>query len=105
MLSAFSSASTGTVVIPKEVLVRELPDPRELPEGTETVVKVQRPLRDGDLSWMVFAQERDHLRLYKAVSMPGWLVQAMHGIRKAYFRAVVHDGEWVFLERVEDRNW
>ncbi len=83
----------------------KLLDPPELPEGTETVVKVQRPLGRPHLSWMVFAENFGSVRLYKAEQVPGWVRQVMHDMRKAYFRAVVQGGQWVILERVPDQRW
>lgn len=86
---------------------RELPPPADLPEGTKTIVKVQRPPdgRGDDLHWMVFARGPKHVRLCRSKQLPLWLLETVGSRRKAYFNAEVRNGVWVFLSVAQDQTW
>jgi hypothetical protein len=74
--------------------------PADLPEGMPFTVKLQRPLLPGR-SWMAYAENMEHLRLYKAEQLPAWVLETMRGQMKRYFVGTISKGEWRFL-RVAD---
>jgi hypothetical protein len=86
---------------------REIPPHTNLPDGTRTVVKVQRPPQDrGDhLRWMVFAHGLRHVRLYLAGQLPEFVTRDLVEDRKGYFLGEVKNGEWVLSKRVPDEDW
>lgn len=88
----------------------KLPDPPlDLPEGTLSVVKVQRPPngRDEHASWLLFARGLKHFRRVTIADLPASVVEPLllEGAHKAYFRAQVRAGTWHFIQQVLDEDW
>lgn len=79
-------------------------DPIDLPEGTQTIVKVQKPTVPHG-TWLVFAQGLKHSRMYKVEQLPVLVVEAMGDRRKRYFNAEISRGEWWFRSLAGDQSW
>ena len=79
----------------------------DLPDGTRTVVKIQRPptVRGKDLSLLVFAKELKHPRTYRREQLPGWVCAFVAESGKGYFNAEERDGEWVILTPSTGEDW
>jgi hypothetical protein len=83
----------GASCLKRTPYVPELAKPRDLPEGTETIVKVQWPQR-GDCSVMIYAKDLKHLRLINPDDLPLWLYKQFDPDTVTYCWAVVRHGEW-----------
>lgn len=83
-----------------------LEDPKDLPEGTEATVKLQRSRTKTGGSWLVFAhgQNYAHFKILQSKDIPPWVKVCMEGRHSRLFQAVVKNGEWEYIASTEPEN-